>query len=367
MKKNVFKIMAIIMIMFSLTGCTAILRDSKNKIVTYDSKIICDSCSKACDDNQKIYDELSKKSTLTADEQKTFDELKVSTKTCKQECNSTCSFAKENATGQTLTKNILCKPTNKDVIEIYNINKVNIDKLPECKEFKVNDGGYEGLWTSIFVKPLAWLVLKIGNLVSNYGLSLIIVSLLIRTLMIPLTKSTALQSENMKKAQPEIAALEGKYKGKTDQDSMMKKSQETMLLYKKYGINPLSSCLFAFLQIPLLFAFIEAINRTPAIFEGTLLGFRLGMTPSAALARGEWWYLIIVVLLAVATYFSFALNKTAAATPETQKQMNMMNKILIVFIILMSFSLSTAIGLYWITSSSFTIFQNLLVKRGDKK
>jgi YidC/Oxa1 family membrane protein insertase len=85
------------------------------------------------------------------------------------------------------------------------------------------------------------------------------------------------------------------------------------------------------------------------------------------MTRGEWWYLIIVVIIAVVTYFSFALNKTAAATPDTQKQMNMMNKILIVFIIFMSFSLSTAIGIYWITSSAFTIFQNLLVKRSDKK
>jgi YidC/Oxa1 family membrane protein insertase len=185
--------------------------------------------------------------------------------------------------------------------------------------------------------------------------------------MMPLTKSTAMQSENMKKAQPEISSLESKYKGKTDQDSMMKKSQETMQIYKKYGINPLSSCLFAILQIPLLFAFIEAINRTPALFEGSFLGLKLGMTPSVALTRGEWWYLLIVVIIAAVTYFSFTLNKSAAATPETQKQMNMMNKILIVFIVFMSFSLSTAIGIYWITSSSFTIFQNLLVHRSDKK
>jgi YidC/Oxa1 family membrane protein insertase len=367
MKNKIFKIFIVLIMLVSLTGCTKILKDSKNKVVTYDAKYICDTCSKSCKADLKTYNELKAKTELTDTEKKTLSELEISTKTCEGECKNKCNLAKENATGQTLTANILCRPTNKDVLDIYKNNKINIDKLSSCKDFSINEGGYEGLWTSIFVKPLAWIMLKLGTLMNNYGLSLMIISILIRLCMMPLTKSTAMQSENMKKAQPEITALENKYKGKTDQDSMMKKSQDTMLIYKKYKINPLSSCLFAVLQIPLLFAFIEAINRTPALFEGTFLGLRLGMTPSVAMTRGEWWYLIIVVLIAVVTYFSFALNKTAAGTPETQKQMNMMNKILIVFIIFMSFSLSTAIGIYWISSSAFTIFQNLLIKRSDKK
>jgi YidC/Oxa1 family membrane protein insertase len=367
MKNKFVKVFVILLMVISLSGCTKVLKDSKNKVVTYDSKIICDSCNKECKQNLTLYNELKEKKELTDEEKSILEELEVSTKTCDSDCKKKCELAKENSTGQTLTANILCRPTNKDVIEIYKINNMNLDKLAECNNFSINEGGYEGLWTSIFVKPLAWIVLKVGTLIKNYGLALIIISFLIRLCMMPLTKSTAMQSENMKKAQPEISSLESKYKGKTDQDSMMKKSQETMQIYKKYGINPLSSCLFAILQIPLLFAFIEAINRTPALFEGSFLGLKLGMTPSVALTRGEWWYLLIVVIIAAVTYFSFTLNKSAAATPETQKQMNMMNKILIVFIVFMSFSLSTAIGIYWITSSSFTIFQNLLVHRSDKK
>ena len=82
---------------------------------------------------------------------------------------------KNEITGQTLTKNILCQPTNKKTIEIYKKNKVNIEKLPECKDFKVTSGKYEGLWTSIFVKPLAWFLLVLGRFVKNYGISVIIV------------------------------------------------------------------------------------------------------------------------------------------------------------------------------------------------
>ena len=140
-------------------------------------------------------------------------------------------------TGQSLTENILCRPKDKDTIKIYEDNKVNIENLPECKNFKVNSGGYEGLWTSIFVKPLAWIIIQIGNIVKNYGLSLVIVSLLIRLIAFPVTRKTAMQSEMLKNAKPELDKLEKKYKDKTDQESLMKKNQEMMLIYKKYNVN----------------------------------------------------------------------------------------------------------------------------------
>ena len=126
----------------------------------------------------------------------------------------------------------------------------------------------------------------------------------------------------------------------------------------------MSSCLFALIQIPLLFAFIEAINRTPAIFEGKFLGLHLGTTPWIGLKNGEWWYLILVAILALVTYFSFNLNKGAGAPgDDTQKQMDTMSKFMMIFIVYASFTMSTAICVYWISSSAFTIYQNLLVKR----
>ena len=75
------------------------------------------------------------------------------TKTLKNDDKKVVTYEK---TGQSLTENILCKPTNKEVIELYKENGVKVDKLVECKNFKVTSGGYDGLWTSIFVKPLAW-------------------------------------------------------------------------------------------------------------------------------------------------------------------------------------------------------------------
>ena len=341
MKNKYSKILMIALSVLLLTGCTKNLTDENKKIVRYDASIICNSCNEVCEKVKDIED---------------YD-------VCKSDCDNKCTLAKKNQTGQNLTKNILCRPTNKDVLEIYQKYGVDVDKLATCDNFKLF-ANYEGLWADLFVKPLAWLIIKVGKLFTNYGLALVLISILIRTLLMPLTKKTAMQSENIKKAQPEIDRINKKYENKLDQESQLKKSQETLLVYQKYNINPMSSCLFALIQIPLLFAFIEAINRTPAIFEGKFLGLHLGITPWVALKNGEWWYLIVVVVLALVTYFSFKLNKGAGAPgDDTQKQMDMMNNFMLIFIVYASFTMSTAICVYWISSSAFTIFQNLLVKR----
>ena len=59
-------------------------------------------------------------------------------------------------TGQTLTENILCQPTDKDTIKAYEKAGVKIEKLPKCEDLKINSGGYDGLWSSLIVKPLSW-------------------------------------------------------------------------------------------------------------------------------------------------------------------------------------------------------------------
>ena len=268
-------------------------------------------------------------------------------------------------TGQSLTKNILCQPTNKETIKVYEENKVKIEKLPKCSEFKINSGGYDGLWDSIFVKPLAWVILFFNNYVKNAALALIITSLLIRLAVYPITKKTAMQSELLKKAQPELEKLEKKYANKTDQESIMRKSQEMTMLYKKYNINPISGCLYSLIQLPLFIAFLEAINRVPALFEGKFLGLQLGTTPSIGLlTHGNFIYLILILLVGVTTYFSFSLNKTTAQT-ENDPMKNMTN-IMTVMIIVMGFFMSAALCIYWITTNLFTIVQNLLVKRSKE-
>lgn len=304
-------------------------------------------------------------------------------------------IVKNNETGQTLPSNILCKPTDKDIIKLYEKTKddkiesldkklkkgdiskseykskkndlLNIDDLVACENFKITSGGYEGLWTSFFVKPLAWVLIQLGKLLKNYGLAVISATLIIRLILFPVTRKAAKQSELLKLAQDDLNKIEKKYKNKTDQESMALKSQEMMMIYKKYGINPMSGCLFGFLQIPLFLAFYEALYRLPVLFEDKFLVFNMSTTPISGMSSGNYLYLILPILVGIVTYFSFKLNSGASMGQEQAKQMKMMTNIMMIVILFTSFSMSTAIILYWITNSTFTIVQNLLVKRSNKK
>ena len=271
---------------------------------------------------------------------------------------------KNEETGQTITENVICKPTNEETLKIYEEYEVDIEKLPACENFNPLKN-YEGLWTSVFVKPLAWLIIKVGSIVKNYGLALILTCLLIRLLLYPLTKKTAMQSELIKKAQPELAKLEKKYENKTTAEDQNRKAQEMMLIYQKYKINPLSGCLLSFVQLPLLFAFYEAINRTPAIFEDKFLLFELGKTPWTAIIDGEYIYILLVVIIFLATLVSF--RKTLK--DQTSQGVNMKGTIyfMLALITYSSFTIASGVGIYWITSNIFTIAQNLLVERKKVK
>ena len=268
---------------------------------------------------------------------------------------------KNEATGQTLTENILCKPTNKETAKIYTDNGVNIKKLPECKNFKISSGKYEGLWTTILVKPLAYILLLLGNTLKNYGISVIVISLLIRLIAFPLTRKTAMQSELMKKAQPELNRLQKKYAGKTDQESIMKQNQEMLAIYQKYKINPMAGCLFALIQLPIFIAFFEAIQRTPVIFEDKFIGLQLGTTPAVGIGTSTFYaYIILILIIAGTTFFSFKLNATGNMEDPTMKMMpTMMTGMILVTGIFMP----TGLGIYWVTSNLFTIVQNILIKR----
>ncbi|MBE6138628.1 MAG: YidC/Oxa1 family membrane protein insertase [Firmicutes bacterium] len=277
--------------------------------------------------------------------------------------NSENQNVQNTTTGQSLVENILCQPEDETTLELYKQNNIDVSTLPKCDEFKITSGGYEGIWTTIFVKPLAWIIIQIGKLVKNYGLAVIIVTLLIRLIMYPMTQKTAMQSENIKNAKPELDKLEKKYQNRQDNEAMMQKSQEMMIIYKKYNISPLSGCLFSLIQIPLFFAFYEAMNRLPALFEENLLGFQLGTSPLTGMSNGNFGYIIFVILVIGATYFSFKLNSTAGMGNEQEKQMKMMTNISVIMISIASFTISSGIALYWIFNSGFTILQNLLVKR----
>lgn len=102
----------------------------------------------------------------------------------------------------------------------------------------------EGFWNSFFVYPLSFLITYIAEDIFNhgFGLAIIIVTLLLRTLILPLNIKQLKSSQAMQMIQPELQALREKYSSK-DQQTQQKLQQETMALFQRHGVNPLAGCL----------------------------------------------------------------------------------------------------------------------------
>lgn len=275
----------------------------------------------------------------------------------------------DEKTGQSLSANILCLPENEEILEQYKKYEeymdVKLSDLPKCSNMKIYEKkAYNGLWVQLFVRPLAWVIINLGKILGNYGVSVMVMGIIIRLIMMPFSAKTIRQQENLKKAQPELERIEKKYKDKTDQESMMQKSQETLNIYKKYSVNPLSSCLVSFIQLPLFFAFLEAINRVPAIFENYFWKFQLGTTPLVGIKEGNYFYIILIVLIVLFTALSFkmTMNQTSVTT-ESGIQTKYMMIFMTVFIGIASIQLPSAIALYWVVTNAFNVFQTIIFKK----
>lgn len=275
----------------------------------------------------------------------------------------------DEKTGQSLSANILCLPEDEEILANYKKYEkymdVKLGDLPKCSAMKVYDKkSYNGLWVQLFVRPLAWVIINLGKLLGNYGISVMVIGIIIRLIMMPFSAKTIKQQESLKKAQPELERIEKKYKDRTDQEAMMQKSQDTLAVYKKYNINPMSSCLISFIQLPLFFAFLEAINRVPAIFENNFWKFQLGTTPLVGIKEGNYYYIILIVLIVLFTALSFKMTMSqTSVTTESGIQSKYMMIFMTVFIGIASIQLPSAIALYWVVTNAFNVFQTILFKK----
>lgn len=128
-------------------------------------------------------------------------------------------------------------------------------------------------YSGAILGPIAWVLGKIMNFIymgisfigiENIGLAIILLTIIIYSCMIPLTINQQKFSMMSRKMNPELKAIQAKYKGKTDQASMEKMNQETQAVYAKYGTNPVGSCLPLLIQMPLLFANYRVMYNVPA-------------------------------------------------------------------------------------------------------
>lgn len=112
------------------------------------------------------------------------------------------------------------------------------------------------------MEGIFWVLDKIG--IPNIGLSIILFTIVIYLLLMPLTIKQQKFSKLSAKMNPELQAIQNKYKGKKDNDSLMAMNQETQAVYAKYGVSPSGSCLQLLIQMPILFALYRVIYAMPA-------------------------------------------------------------------------------------------------------
>ncbi len=131
---------------------------------------------------------------------------------------------------------------------------------------------------TLIIGQVAWVLGKIMEAIfyvlniigiPNIGLSIILFTIVVNVLMLPLTIKQQKFSKLSAKMNPEIKAVQEKYKNRKDQDSQMAQNQEVQAVYAKYGVSPSGSCLYLLIQLPILFALYRVIYAIPA-YVGTV-------------------------------------------------------------------------------------------------
>ncbi|WP_335870806.1 membrane protein insertase YidC [Bacillus sp. 2205SS5-2] len=215
----------------------------------------------------------------------------------------------------------------------------------------------EGLFYNTFVFPFAKALHGIGTFLGgNFGLAIIIITLLIRLVLMPFMIKTYKTQQAMKgkmeNLKPEMKEIQDKMKTTEDAEEKKRLQQDMMQLYQKHGVNPLNmGCLPVLIQMPILLGLYYAIRGSEEIASHTFLWFNLGQ-PDIAMA-----------IIAGIIYFGQA-KVTLVGLPEEQlKQMKMISYLSPVMILIFSFTAPSALPLYWTVGGIFLIGQTLISKK----
>lgn len=214
-------------------------------------------------------------------------------------------------------------------------------------------------WFEILEKPILWLLKHLFALVENFGVAIMLLTVVIRGLMFPVAQKQFASMAAMRAIQPKMKALQERYK-----DDKQKQQQEIMALYKAEGVNPLAGCLPLLLQIPIFFAlykvlilsldmrhqpfalWIKDLSAPDPLHFLNLFGLLPYDVPSY-LAIGP-----LALLLGITMFLQFKLNP--AQMDPVQQQMFMIMPWMMMFVMA---NFATGLLLYWCTSNLLTIAQ----------
>jgi YidC/Oxa1 family membrane protein insertase len=202
-------------------------------------------------------------------------------------------------------------------------------------------------WFGIIAKPMFWLMQFFYDLTKNYGIAIILLTIIVRILLFYPSLKSALSMEEMKKIQPLVLELKEKYK--KDPKRMQ---QETMKLYKEHKVNPLGGCLPMLMQFPFFIALYNVLSVSIELRQQPFISFWIH-----DLSVYDPYY-ILPVLMGLSMVLMMKMTATTA-DPQQAKIMMFMN---IAFIFLFAW-LPAGLLLYITLSNVLSIFQQMYVHR----
>ena len=194
---------------------------------------------------------------------------------------------------------------------------------------------------------LALLLTTTDKYVGNFGVSIIVVTILIKIALLPLTLKQDKSMKEMKKIQPELEKLKEKYAN----DKQML-NIKTMELYKEHKVNPLGGCLPLLLQLPILFALFGVLRNGIIPKDSSFLWLKLSDKDP---------FYILPVLNGAVSFLQQKLMGTADSNP----QMKNMMYIFPIMMIMISYKMPSGLQVYWLTSSILAVVQQyFIMKKG---
>lgn len=183
-----------------------------------------------------------------------------------------------------------------------------------------------------------------------YGLAVLVMVIIVRTLILPLSIKQVRSSKAMQAIQPELAKIKQKYK-----DNPEKQQQETMRLFQENKVNPMAGCLPLIVQMPVFIALYNSIIHNKYLYEHSFLWLQLGKPD----------HTFILPLLAAATTFLQTRMMMKMNPSPQQGAMQFMMFVYPVLIFFMSYQFPSALPLYWFLSNLYTIVQNYFLYRNN--
>lgn len=202
-------------------------------------------------------------------------------------------------------------------------------------------------WFTILAKPMFWLLRQFYALFHNYGVAIILLTIVVRILLYYPSLKSALAMEEMKAIQPQLTEIREKYK--KDPQRM---NQEMMKLYKEHKVNPMGGCLPMLLQLPFFVALYNVLNVSIELRQAPFISFWI-----KDLSIYDPYY-IFPVLMGVSMVATMKMTSTTV-DPQQQKIMMYMN---VAFIFLFAW-LPAGLLLYITLSNVLSIVQQILVRR----